>query len=108
MPAPDLSPAAGGIELYIYYRARSADEATVLATLTALHDRLRTAHPGLETSLLRRTGPNDDGLHTWMEIYRHPTAPVAEAAIEAAAAAVTAPWRVGDRHVERFACAWSR
>lgn len=107
MPAPAPSPAAGGIELYIYYRARPGDEATVLATLTALHDHLRTAHPGLETSLLRRSEPND-GLHTWMEIYRHPTSPVDEAAIEAAAAAVTAPWRVGDRHVEHFACAWSR
>lgn len=94
-------------ECYVYYRAHRDDEARVLASVGALHDRLRLAQPGLETRLLRRPEAHD-GLHTWMEVYRHTMAPLDVAALEAVAEAATAHWRVGDRHVERFACAWSR
>ena len=61
-----------GVELYVYYRVASADEALACAQVQALQQRLRQALPGLQARLLRRDADvASAGLSTWMETYGH-------------------------------------
>lgn len=97
-------------ELFIYYQARVAHTAALQAAVQAMQQRLRTAHPGLQTRLLRRADDTAPGCLTWMETY----ASAAEggvgvglqAQIAADAAQALGPWLLGPRHTEAFvACA---
>lgn len=66
-----------------------------------LQHALRAEWPGLQAELLRRPQPDANGCVTLMEIYALPPGGDG-AAIEARAAACTAGWLQGSRHVERF------
>ena len=98
-------------ELFVYYRAKVAAEATVRAAAEAMQSRLCAEHSALIARLLRRPEPQD-GCHTWMETYATDPAPAPEgidaplqAAIDAAAADLQ-PLLAGPRHTEVFiACA---
>ncbi|OYT99635.1 MAG: DUF4936 domain-containing protein [Burkholderiales bacterium PBB1] len=97
-------------ELYVYYRVATRDADALRLAVSAMHDRLRHAHPGLQTRLLRRADALS-GEDTWMETYAAP-APIdvpdasgvgdeLRARIEREAAA----WqhlRTGPRHTEVF------
>jgi len=92
-------------ELFIYYRARTADAIAVQSEVLALQRRLRALEPGLEARLLRRPEPADDW-QTWMETYALPGHPdgVSEAleqTIERLAAGELSRWCTA-RHVEVF------
>lgn len=101
---------ATGCELYVYYRVARADTDEAHAQVEAAQARLRTALPGLEARLLRRSddaGKNASGDTgrdpTWMEIYR------LEAGLDDADCAqidaAMRDWpaaRVGARTIERF------
>lgn len=112
------------IELYVYYRAATADAAAVLAAVGQAQQQLRAEHPHLQARLLRRPQPTD-GLHTWMEVYRWqpvgvdppavadasgtpPAAPSIDRlamlgpAIEERLSKALGPRLVGARHVEAF------
>ncbi len=85
---------------YVYYRVGSDDVGAVAAAVMAAQRALVAAHPGLAAECLRRPGAAD-GQVTLMEVYDfapgHDTA-----AIEARAAAASARWCRGARHVEVF------
>lgn len=91
-----------GCELYVYYRVARADAVAAHAQVEAAQARLRSALPGLEARLLRRS--DDAGRDpTWMEIYR------LKAGLDDAACAqvdaVMRDWphaRIGARIVEQF------
>lgn len=89
-----------GLRHYVYYRVAEADLAAAVAAVQAAQRRLRDANAGLHTECLRRPGAKD-GLVTLMEIYAFATTHDT-AAVEAQAAAASAPWRRGERHVEAF------
>lgn len=98
-------------ELYVYYRVAPQHADALKLAVSAMQDRLRHAHPGLQARLLRRT-EDISGEDTWMETYAAPScsgAPEAAvgvndelcARIEREAAA----WqhlRAGPRHTEVF------
>ena len=90
----------GGL-LCIYYKLASTRHAEVARSIEGLQDAMRAAWPGLVCELLQRAQASD-GIETWMETYRHPTAALDALAtsIEQAASARTdlpAP-----RHAELF------
>ena len=111
VPAHAPGRAAGGRELFVYYRVAAASAHGARAAVEALQAALRAAHPGLEARLLRRRddGPAG-GVETWMETYARPGSPegvdtALQRAIEDRAAAVLAAWVDGARHVEAFEAA---
>ncbi|TAK92044.1 MAG: DUF4936 family protein [Burkholderiaceae bacterium] len=55
--------------VFIYYKAPAAQEAEVRQAATRL---LAAVHDvtGIAGELLKRSDAQQDGLHTWMEIYR--------------------------------------
>lgn len=89
-----------GLRHYVYYRVADTDLAAAVAAVTAAQQRLCDAHAGLAADCLRRPGAKD-GLVTLMEVYAFGPAHDA-GAVEADAAAASAPWRRGDRHLEVF------
>jgi len=54
------------IDLYVYYKVRSADAAALAPRIRALQAQLAGAH-GVAPQLKRR--PGGDALQTWMEVY---------------------------------------
>lgn len=54
-------------ELYIYYRAKSANAKTVQARANSMQARLASKH-GI-ASFLKRSPDEKEGFHTWMEVY---------------------------------------
>lgn len=58
-------------ELYVYYRVATRDADALRIAVSAMHDRLRRVHPGLQARLLRRAEAlaAED---TWMETYAVP------------------------------------
>jgi hypothetical protein len=93
-------------ELFIYYRAKTADATALQSEVMAHQSRLRNRFPGLQARLLRRPEPAD-GWHTWMETYAMPGHPdgvteALEQSIEQSAAEALAPLRCTARHVEVF------
>ncbi len=85
---------------YVYYRVDAGDADAAVAAAQAVQARLRAEHPGLQAELLKRPGLRD-GQVTLMETYAF--APQQDAAaVESQAAAATAGWRRGPRHVEVF------
>ena len=95
-------------ELYVYYRVAPADAAAAETGVLTLQRRLREEHAGLQARLLRRPELHN-GFETWMETYscngQGGVTPAQQAAIESAAAALSA-CIAGPRHTEVFiACA---
>lgn len=93
-------------EVFAYYRVRLEDLPAVVAAVGALHGRWREQYGGLACMLLRREAESDpgSGVVTLMEVYKAPQGVALEwqTAIEAAASAALAPWRIGSRQVEIF------
>ncbi|MET0265336.1 MAG: DUF4936 family protein [Duganella sp.] len=55
------------MDLYIYYKVREADTASLQAAVVQLQTALAASH-GVKAQLKRRPGASD-GLQTWMEVY---------------------------------------
>ena len=92
------------VELYVYYRVASADEALACAQVQALQQRLRQALPGLQARLLRRGADvASAGLSTWMETYGHADGLRADQLAQIRLATLGLPSVcVGARHEECF------
>ena len=94
-------------EVFVYWRLRPADLEAALVALRGLHDRLRSAHPGLGCSLYRRVDTQAEA--TLMEVYRTGVPGDDRAAGTGLLSALrgqgdvaTAPWRRGPRQLEVF------
>jgi len=88
------------MDLYIYYRVHVADAALFLPKITEMQDNLSRLY-GVRTSLKRRP-EEQDGLHTWMEVYLE-VAEGFEATLEQAVARSELPAMIaGKRHMEHF------
>lgn len=85
---------------YVYYRVGAADVDAAVAAVVAVQRALAAVHQGLSAECLRRPGAAADEV-TLMEVYAF-QAGHDRAAIEARAAAASARWRRGGRHVEAF------
>lgn len=55
------------MDLYIYYRVRVADAEAFQAKIAAMQDNFARQY-GIATALKRRP-VEQDGMHTWMEVY---------------------------------------
>jgi len=93
-------------ELFIYYRARAADESALQSEVMAFQRHLQNRFPELQARLLRRPEPAD-GWHTWMETYALPGHPegvyqALEQAIVQSAADMSVRLGCTARHVEVF------
>lgn len=98
MTAPD------GVQVYVYYRVRPADLATVVATVRALQAGMAAAQPGLCCGLSQRVEEGVE-LVTLMETYTHAVG-LSEAwrnELQTCANLQLAQWTVGQRHLETFA-----
>ena len=87
--------------LCIYYKLASTRHAEVTRSIEGLQDAMRAAWPGLVCELLQRAQASD-GIETWMETYRHPTAALdalATSIEQAASARTDLPM---PRHAELF------
>lgn len=88
------------MDLYVYYRVQVADAAVFLTKITEMQDNLSREY-GIRTALKRRP-EEQDGLHTWMEVYLE-VAEDFEATLEQAVASSQLPTMIaGKRHVEHF------
>ncbi len=83
-------------QLYVYYKVPEAALAATVAAAQRVQSALRAAHPGLQTSLLRRPDA-PGGTVTLMETYAGALSPAVEAAIAEATSTLPQP-----RHSERF------
>ncbi|OFA07650.1 DUF4936 family protein [Duganella phyllosphaerae] len=88
------------MDLYIYYKVRDADAASLQAAVAAMQAQF-AAQFAIKGELKRRPESNDD-IQTWMEVY--PAAPgnFAATLADAVERAGLAQWIVGARHVEAF------
>ena len=88
------------MDLYIYYKVRDADAASLQKAVAAMQAQL-AAQFAFKSELKRRPESNE-GIQTWMEIY--PAAPgnFAATLADAVERAGLAQWIVGARHVEAF------
>lgn len=88
------------MDLYIYYKVKDADAASLQAAVVSMQAALRQHH-GIAGKLKRRP-ETKDGLQTWMEVYE--SAPQGFAAeLEAAVhQAGVLEWIAGLRHTEVF------
>jgi Domain of unknown function (DUF4936) len=88
------------MDLYIYYRVRVADTDVFRAKVAAMQDNLARQY-GIRTALKRRPA-EQDGMHTWMEVYLG-VAEDFETKLEQTVAASQLPaFIAGNRHVEQF------
>lgn len=88
------------MDLYVYYHVQVADAAVFLTKITEMQDNLRREY-GIRTALKRRP-EEQDGLHTWMEVYLE-VAEGFEAKLEQAfASSQLSSMIAGRRHVEHF------
>ena len=98
--AEGLAAAETGLERrYVYYRVPLTLLPAAVAAVKAVQAHWQALHPVARLELLRRPELRD-GQVTLMEVMHLPTAAVAQA--EAQAAAAVAPYVVGPRHVEVF------
>ncbi|MRW84727.1 DUF4936 family protein [Pseudoduganella sp. FT26W] len=88
------------MDLYIYYKVKDADAASLQAAVVPMQATLAQRH-GVAGQLKRRP-EGKDGVQTWMEVY--PSAPEGfAAALDAAvAAAGLSAWTSSPRHTEVF------
>jgi len=88
------------MDLYIYYKVKDADAASLQAALSAMQATLAQRH-GVAGQLKRRP-ESKDGVQTWMEVYQ--AAPEGFAAVldSAVHEAGALNWIAGLRHTEAF------
>ncbi|MNR76217.1 hypothetical protein D3C72_68740 [compost metagenome] len=88
------------MDLYIYYRVAVAEAAVLRAKVLTMQDNLARLH-GIRTALKRRP-EEQDGKHTWMEVYLD--VPAAFAAELEQAVQAQQLWSLidGKRHTEQF------
>ena len=88
------------MDLFIYYKVRDADAASLQTAVAAMQAQL-AAQFAVKSALKRRPESND-GVQTWMEVY--PAAPgnFAATLADAVERAGLSQWTVGTRHVEAF------
>ena len=94
-------------ELYVYFRASTADAGAVRSAVTAMQTQLRHDVPGLRARLLLRAGEasaEPAALQTWMETYAAGSDGVCELLAQTIEqrAAEWASLCHGPRHVEVF------
>lgn len=88
------------MDLYIYYKVKDTDAASLLAALVPMQAALAQRH-GVACQLKRRPDTKD-GVQTWMEVYPAVTATFEAALREAVAAAGVDQYTTGLRHTEVF------
>ncbi|SEN84292.1 protein of unknown function [Duganella sp. CF517] len=88
------------MDLYIYYRVKDADTASLQAAVVSMQSELTRLH-GVACQLKRRPDA-EDGLQTWMEVYAATPAGFAAALDAAAGQAGLSAWTSGARHTEVF------
>lgn len=88
------------MDLYIYYKVRDADAASVQGPVRALQAGLLASH-GVPGQLKRRPD-SKDGMQTWMEVYPAVPAGFTEALDAAVQQAGLAALTSGPRHTEVF------
>jgi Domain of unknown function (DUF4936) len=95
--------AAATRRLFVYWKVAQASAGAASAAAAAMHAHLRTLHPGLEATLLRRAEEAGE-MVTLMEVYARPEGvdSALQATIEAAAARDLGPYVEGVRHLEVF------
>ena len=88
------------MDLYIYYKVKDADAASLQAAVVAMQAALMQHH-GVAGELKRRPEARD-GVQTWMEVY--PSTPEGFAALldRAVHQAGVLEWTAGLRHTEVF------
>lgn len=59
--------------LFVYYKLHVDQHAEMKARLNTMSAHLLKQVPGLSVDLMQRPETSEDGLETWMEVYRHPT-----------------------------------
>lgn len=91
---------SGGL-LCIYYKLPAARHSEVASEVDRLQTALREAWPGLACELLQRPQASD-GVETWMETYRHPSAPLDALAASIEQTASAHPALPVPRHAEIF------
>lgn len=99
---------AGAWQCYFYWRVAAADVERAFAAVMAWQDELMQADPHLLPQLHRRPGVGDQPC-TLMEVYAISAERSAQGIDEALTQRLVAegdvasqPWRIGQRHLERF------
>lgn len=88
------------MDLYIYYKVKQADAASLLAAVVAMQTSLAQRH-GVACQLKRRP-ETSEGLQTWMEVYAVTPEGFAAALQQAVAEAGVDQYTTGLRHTEVF------
>jgi hypothetical protein len=88
------------MDLYIYYRVRSADLDAFRAKVLAMQHNL-ARDCGVAAALKRRPDEKD-GLQTWMEVYADVDAAFESRLNQAVADNGLSDWIQGARHTEQF------
>jgi thiaminase len=88
------------MDLYIYYKVKDSDVASLLAALVPMQASL-AQHHGVACQLKRRP-ETKEGLQTWMEVYSSVPETFAAALHEAVAQAGVDQYTTGLRHTEVF------
>jgi hypothetical protein len=88
------------MDLYIYYKVKDSDVASLLAALVPMQAALAQRH-GVACQLKRRP-ETKDGVQTWMEVYPAVADDFAAALHAAVAGAGVDQYTTGLRHTEVF------
>nr|WP_315254501.1 DUF4936 family protein [uncultured Duganella sp.] len=88
------------MDLYIYYKVKDADAASLLAAVAAMQAALTRRH-GVACQLKRRPETRE-GLQTWMEVYAATPEGFTAALQQAVAEAGVDQYTTGLRHTEAF------
>jgi len=88
------------MDLYIYYKVKDADAASLQAAVAAMQATLMQHH-GVAGQLKRRPDTKD-GVQTWMEVYEATPAGFAALLDSAVHQAGVLEWTAGLRHTEVF------
>ncbi|MYM84268.1 DUF4936 family protein [Duganella sp. FT50W] len=88
------------MDLYIYYKVKQADAASLLAAVVTMQTSLAQRH-GVACQLKRRP-ETSEGLQTWMEVYAATPEGFAAALQQAVAEADVDQFTTGLRHTEAF------
>lgn len=88
------------MDLYIYYKVKDADAASLQAAVVAMQSALSHRH-GVAGQLKRRPDAKD-GVQTWMEVYEATPEGFAALLDSAVHEAGVLSWIAGLRHTEAF------
>jgi hypothetical protein len=88
------------MDLYIYYKVKDADAASLQPAVAAMQAALVQQH-GVQGQLKHRPG-SKDGLQTWMEVYPATPAGFSGALDHAVIQFGLLAWIAGLRHTEQF------